>query len=150
MKTARIWRGVLAYCAKKMNAQVAIEAGVSGLLADPVKKFELGWQDPFNLQSYNALFIVPDRLRLTRGELLVKAPIAIVIALRAATSPALADAMAVYADAIANIFEADPTAGGVAHEVLLDEFDFSLPAPGAPLVGALTVLGTVSVDQIYP
>lgn len=148
MRTATTWRGILDFVSSKLNAQIAVEAASSKLAADGVKVFGLGWQDPFRLPSYNAVFVVPDQLKPSRSELLVRAPIAFVAALRANSPAALYDAMSVYADAIANIFEADSTAGGIAFEVQIGDSDFSLPAPGAPLVGALTVLGTVSIDQL--
>jgi hypothetical protein len=149
MRTAGVWRGILKFLTSSLNEHLAREAADSGLRAEPVRVFSLGWQDPFRLPEYNALLIIPDRLMPMRDEILVKAPIAFVAAIRSSSPEALADAMAVYADAFANVFEEDPRAAGAAHEVLVNDMDFSLPAPGAPLVGALTVLATVSIDQIF-
>ncbi len=149
MKAWKLYRNVKTFLEAKLNAQLAIEAAADVIAVSSVKAFAIGWRDPFNLKEYNTVLIVPDTLKRANEQIEDIASVAIVAALRADTPDALADQMSIYADAITNVFEADPTAGGKVFESQAIDFDFSLPAPGASLVGALTIILSVQLDRIY-
>lgn len=149
MNAWKLYRNIKIFLETTLNAQLAIEAAADQIVVSSTKAFAIGWRDPFNLKEYNSLLIVPDTLRRANEQLEDLASVAIIAALKASTPDALADQMGVYADAIATVFEADPTAGGKVFEAQTIDFDFSLPAPGAPLVGALTIILSVQLDRIY-
>lgn len=149
MKAWKLYRNVKTFLEANLNAQLAREAAADAIEVSSVKSFTIGWKDPFNLQEYNTVLVVPDTLRRANEQLENLASIAIVVALRAESPDALTDQMGVYADAIANVFEDDPTAGGTVFESQVIDFDFSLPARGASLIGALTIILSVQLDRIY-
>lgn len=149
MKAWKLYRNLKTFLEAKLNTQLAVEAAADSITVSSVKAFALGWRDPFNMKEYNQVLIVPDTLRRANDQLEDLASVAIVAALRAETPDSLTDQMGAYADAIANVFETDPTAGGKVFESQVIDFDFSLPAQGAPLVGALTIILSVQLDRIY-
>lgn len=149
MKAWKLYRNLKTFLEVKLNTQLAVEAAADSITVSSVKAFSIGWRDPFNMKEYNTILIVPDTLRRANEQLEDLASVAIIAALRAETPDALADQMGAYADAIANVFETDSTAGGKVFEAQVIDFDFSLPAQGAPLVGALTIILSVQLDRIY-
>jgi len=149
MKAWKLYRNIKTFLEAKLNLKLVAEAAADVVEVASVKAFCIGWRDPFNLKEYNTLMIVPDSLRRANEQLEDLASIALIVAMKAPTPDALADQMGIYADAIANVFEDDPTAGKTVFESQVIDFDFSLPAPGAPLVGALTIILSVQLDRIF-
>jgi len=92
--------------------------------------------------------VVPDTIKRNDDAVTDDVSIAIIAALKASTPDTLSDQMGIYADAIATVFENDPTLGGIAFESNVIDIDFSLPAPGSPLIGALTAIIMVRMDRI--
>jgi len=148
MRTAPVYRKLLSFISSGLGDRIASVAADYGVEAPLVKHYELGWRDPFNLSAYNAVFLVPDHVAPDRQKVLARVSVAMVAAIRGSSIEALTDAMLVYSDAIPTLFEDDPTAGGAVFEVLVDDIDLSLPASGSAPVGVVTVLMTVSADQM--
>ena len=149
MKAWKLYRNIKTFLEAKLNTQLAVEAAADLITVSSAKALSIGWRDPFNMKEYNTVLVVPDTLRRANEQLEDFASVAIIAALRAESPDTLADQMGAYADAIANVFEADPSAGGTVFEAQVIDFDFSLPAQGAPLVGALTIILSVQLDRIY-
>ena len=148
MKTAKVYQSFLGFVEASLNPRLAELATEYGIPVAPVKRFYLGWRDPFTLTDYNAAMVVPDRISPDRGRALAQASLAVLVALKAPSVEALTGAMGVYADALADIVEMDPTSGGAAFESFVDDIDLSLPGPGSSPIGVVTVLVNLSLDQM--
>ncbi|SLM15267.1 hypothetical protein SPIROBIBN47_410006 [uncultured spirochete] len=148
MKIWNIYRTVKGYLEQNLNSKIEALATDANIACAAAKAFWVGWRDPFNLKDYNSVFVVPDTLKRNDDAVTDDVSIAIIAALKSPTPDSLSDQMGIYADAIATVIEDDPTLGGVAFEANVIDFDFSLPAPGSPLIGALTAIIMVRMDRI--
>lgn len=148
MKIWNIYRNVKDFLEQNLNAKIEALAIDAKIACTAAKAYWVGWRDPFNLKDYNSVFVVPDTLKRNDDAVTDDVSIAIIAALKAPTPDSLSDQMGIYADAIATVIEDDPTLGGVAFEANVLDIDFSLPAPGSPLIGALTAIIMVRMDRI--
>lgn len=148
MKIWNIYKELKEYLEQNLNAKVKALAIDAKIVCAEAKAFWVGWRDPFNLKDYNSVFVVPDTIKRNDDAVTDDVSIAIIAALKASTPDTLSDQMGIYADAIGTVFENDPTLGGIAFESNVIDIDFSLPAPGSPLIGALTAIIMVRMDRI--
>lgn len=148
MRLWNIFRSVKEYLEQNLNTKIEVFAQDANISCAAAKAFWVGWRDPFNLKDYNSVFVVPDTIKRNNETVTDDVSIAIIAALKAPTPDALSDQMGIYADAITAVIEDDPTLGGVSFETNIIDIDFSLPAPGSPLIGALTVLIMVRMNRI--
>jgi len=148
MRLWNIFRSVKDYLEQNLNAKIEVCAHDANVSCAAAKTFWVGWRDPFNLKDYNSVFVVPDTIKRNNESITDDVSIAIIAALKAATPDALSYQMGIYADAIAAVIEEDPKLGGISFDTNIVDIDFSLPAPGSPLIGALTVLIVVLVDRL--
>ncbi|NLX25083.1 MAG: hypothetical protein GXY61_03860 [Lentisphaerae bacterium] len=149
MKAWDLYRNISAFLKNRLNEKLASEASEDACNVGYINSFGIGWKDPFFLKAYNAVMVVPDTLRRADDLLEYLASVAIVCAIKTPTPEALTDQMGIYADAINNLFEDDPTAGDAVFESQIIDCDFSLPTPGAPVIGVVTLILSVQLDRIY-
>ncbi|MDX9959084.1 MAG: hypothetical protein RBT68_11640 [Spirochaetia bacterium] len=144
MKTAKLINTLEAALKVSLNTQIEVEAEDYGKTVAAVADFSQGFEDPMRLSKYNACLICPDQVRLERSQQLCRIPVDLILAVKASGKSAVMDTMKVYADAVGNLVEADPTLGGNAFEVRFESAEFVGPTPANGLVGV--VIARLSVD----
>jgi len=149
MKAWNLYRNLKSFLEYRLNEILAIEASEDTCDVGYVKTFGIGWRDPFFLKEYNAVMVVPDTLRRADSQLEYLASVAIICAIKTPTPETLTDQMGIYADAINNLFEDDPTADNAVFESQVIDCDFSLPTTGAPIIGVVTIILSVQMDRIF-
>jgi hypothetical protein len=148
MRTWRIYQEVKDFLAQGLGGLLERIAAEGQVTVSPVKSFSIGWKDPFGLKDYNAVMIVPDTAKRVHAQRLDTITIAAVAALKARDVETLTDQMGLYADALGSLFEEDPSIGGAAFEASVDDVDFSLPTQGSPVIGVVTAIISVRMDQM--
>jgi len=144
MKTAKLIDSLESALKSSLNTQINEEARDYGKAVAGVAEFSQGFEDPMRLSRYNACLICPDQVRIERAQRLCRIPVDLIMAIKASGKTGVIDAMKVYADAIGNLVEADPTLGGNAFEVRFESAEFIGPTPANGLVGV--VIARLSVD----
>lgn len=148
MKTAKVLDQIQAALEAKLNTAIAAEAADYGKPIPPITKFSQGFEDPMRLQKYNALMVCPDTVRNDRTRQIVPVSVDLVVAVKGSEAGAVMDTMKVYADALANLVEADPTIGGAVFEARFESAEFIGPTPGNGLIGVVIVRLTVDTDNL--
>lgn len=149
MNVKEVCRDFQDFLEARLNTQVAIEAAEISKTVAGVRKVVLGWKDPTGLQEYPQAFIIPDFISQEPEKKLAVIQLAVVMAVKGSSTEDVSDIQLIYADALANILETDPTAGGTGFEVNLENIDISLPGPGSAPVGVVTALISVLSDRIF-
>jgi hypothetical protein len=148
MKTAQLIDQLEASLRAKFNDQIALEAAEYGKTVEHVAEFSQGFEDPMQLRKYNACLICPDQVRREAGPALARNQVDLVLAIRGASKNIVLDAMKVYADAVANMIEADPSIGGHAFEARFESAEFVGPTPANGLVGVVIARLSVDADDL--
>jgi len=148
MKTAAVVNQVEVALRDNLNAQIAIEALEYSKPVAPVSEYSQGFEDPMQLRTYNACLVCPDQVRRDSGSAMAKLQIDIIFAIRGADKIMVMDTMKVYADAMANLVEADPTIGGHVFEARFEAAEFIGPTPANGLVGVVIARLSVDTDDL--
>lgn len=148
MKTAALIDQLEASLRSELNNQIALEAAEYGKTVAPVAEFSQGFEDPMQLRKYNACLICPDQVRRDASQALARNQVDIVLAIRGANKSIVMDAMKIYADAVANMIEADPSIGGQAFEARFESAEFVGPTPANGLVGVVIARLSVDADDL--
>lgn len=134
-----------------VNPAITAAAELAGLTVDGISGVTVGYTDPFSLVSegFNRLMLVPDdRLRRDAARQVIVLPITIIAAIKTTTERQAADTQVVYNDALINVFEDDPTAGGAAFASRVESVEFYAPAPGGALIGLVVASATLDIDML--
>lgn len=148
MKTAKLINTLEDALKASLNAQIEVEAEDYGKAVAGVAEFSQGFEDPMRLAKYNTCLICPDQVRLERAQQLCRISVDLILAIKASGKPAVMDVMKVYADAVGNLVEADPTLGGNAFEVRFESAEFVGPTPANGLVGVVIARLSVDADDL--
>lgn len=148
MKTAKLINALQEGLEASLNTQIGIEGADYGKTIAGIADFSQGFEDPLRLSKYNSCLICPDQIRMERAQQICRIPVDLIFAIKASSKGAVMDAMKVYADAIGNLVEADPTIGGRAFEARFESAEFIGPSPANGLVGVVIARLSVDADDL--
>ena len=148
MKTAKLINALQTALESTLNTQIGIEAADYGKAVAGISEFSQGFEDPLRLSKYNSCLICPDQVRMERAQQICRIPVDLICAIKASNKKSVMDAMKVYADAIGNLVEADPTIGGNAFEARFESAEFIGPTPANGLVGVVIARLSVDADDL--
>lgn len=112
-----------------------------------VNLFSIGFSDPYRLENYDAMLLIPQARQPNPEEAVIDLPIDCFIAVQAETIEDVRKGQYAIMDAIYQAVEDDPTLGGAVYLSEVQEQDEFDPRAGVPIAGAALRLMT-NIDTL--
>lgn len=125
---------------------IKIEAG-DGIDLPPIKRWILGWRDPFGLTSYPGCMIVPDRKSEAINDMLIQLTVSAVLVQTHSNIETLTKLQLRYADAVDNLVREKHRLGGLVDLCYVDNIDYYPASVSNQNIAVTDMRLTMSVDE---
>lgn len=127
----------------KVHLASAVPTNLTALgSTNTVNLFDIGFADPYRLENYDAMLLIPQARQPNPEEAVIDLPIDLLIAVQAETIEDARKAQYAIMDAVYEAVEDDPTLGGAVYLSEVQEQDEFDPRPGILVAGAVLRLMT--------